>query len=318
MYTGIAIALAWPETLCKCPQSWYDIPMKKLGICKNDYYKVGHAAVVLINAHTGKCFYFDFGRYHTPNGYGRVRDEQTDHDLKIHTHALLNKNLEILNYHKIIEEIANNESCHGTGKIYASYIPINFEKSYIKAKLLQKQSPIKYGPFLWTATNCSRFVRTVILSGNPPSLNKIKIFFPPGISPFPINNVNALKNIISYTPKNSLTSCNFSNLKMPSNIPHNSQWLSGVGAGSWFHIVPYDKNLFCISRYNPAGKLECQSIFKITNHQHFDITQPYIFTYLSHCDMVNILQNNRIIQFSRINHQKDIILSEYNAISSMC
>ena len=48
-------------------------------IKKGNYYKVGHSAIVLINPNQLKCHYFDFGRYHAPKNYGRVRDEITDH-----------------------------------------------------------------------------------------------------------------------------------------------------------------------------------------------------------------------------------------------
>ena len=87
MQTGIAIALAWPETWCKEAGSWYDRFMKIIGISKNGYYRVGHAAVVLVDTNSGRCHYFDFGRYHCPKGYGRIRDAETDHDLKIITQA---------------------------------------------------------------------------------------------------------------------------------------------------------------------------------------------------------------------------------------
>ena len=45
-------------------------------------YRVGHSAIILINNELESINYFDFGRYHTPNGFGRVRDEVTDPDLK--------------------------------------------------------------------------------------------------------------------------------------------------------------------------------------------------------------------------------------------
>ncbi len=47
-HTGFAIALAWPQTYCKQPGAWYDPITLLLGINKNNYYKVGHAALVLI------------------------------------------------------------------------------------------------------------------------------------------------------------------------------------------------------------------------------------------------------------------------------
>lgn len=191
MNTGFAIALAWPETLCKQAGSWYDGIMNYLGFSNNHYYKVGHAAVVLIEAKTGKCFYFDFGRYHAPFGYGRVRDEETDHDLKILEKAHIANN-RIENLENILKELLHNESCHGVGNIYASYISINFEKAYLKAKSMRNISPWRYGPFIWKGTNCSRFVRTVILAGNPTLIAKMRLALPFTISPTPLGNVKSL------------------------------------------------------------------------------------------------------------------------------
>lgn len=193
MYTGIAVALAWPETFCKQAGAWYDWLMNKLGFSKNNYYKVGHAALVLINKETGYCFYFDFGRYHAPFGYGRVRDQETDHDLKIFTKAKFDESGNIINVEKILNELAQNEACHGIGTLHASFTNIYFDKAYKKAKSMQEKSPWKYGPFIWSGTNCSRFVRTVILSGKPPLQERIKLTIPYSITPLPIGNVKSLK-----------------------------------------------------------------------------------------------------------------------------
>lgn len=191
MRSGFAIAIAWPETLCKQPGSWYDTPMQWIGLNKNNYYKVGHAAVVLINAYSGKCHYFDFGRYHAPFQHGRVRDVETDHDLEINTKAVITDG-EIINYANILFELHSNPSCHGAGTLHASYCKVNFEKAYEKAKLMQKNSPIPYGPFKMEGTNCSRFVNTVILAGKPAFSHWLLLNYPKTLSPTPIGNVTAL------------------------------------------------------------------------------------------------------------------------------
>lgn len=198
MYTGFAIALAWPETLCKQAGAWYDGLTSFLGFSKNHYYKVGHAAVVLIESNTGNCHYFDFGRYHAPFGYGRVRDAETDHDLGIHIKALISDVGEIANMEEILSELYGNPACHGQGQLLASYTKINFEKSYSRAKQMQEKNPWKYGPFIWKGTNCSRFVRTIVLAGNPIFLSKLKLFFPLATTPTPMGNVNSLKNKIKF------------------------------------------------------------------------------------------------------------------------
>lgn len=210
MHTGIAIALAWPETLCKQAGAWYDGLMNTFGFSKNNYYKVGHAAVVLIEKESGNCFYFDFGRYHAPFGHGRVRDIETDHDLEILTKAKFDENKNISNIEQILNELAQNEACHGLGTLHASFTNINFDKAYQNAKSMQEKSPWKYGPFIWSGTNCSRFVRTVILYGEPLFVEKLKLTIPYTISPLPIGNVKSLKgyNLIN-TPNEINSNSNY-------------------------------------------------------------------------------------------------------------
>ena len=191
-HNGFAIAIAWPETLCKQAGAWYDGLMNSLKISKNNYYKVGHAAVVLINAQTNKCYYFDFGRYHAPYGYGRVRDEITDHDLKVKTFPVIKSNT-IENIDVILNELLNNPSCHGNGYLLASYTSVSFEKAYAKAKQMQQRGVIKYGPFEPNGTNCSRFTY------------QLKLLTPYSVSPTPKTNVLSLLNkLILFPEENTL------------------------------------------------------------------------------------------------------------------
>jgi hypothetical protein len=202
-HNGFAIAIAWPETLCKQAGAWYDGLMSFLKFSQNNYYKVGHAAIILIPQEGEECHYFDFGRYHSPYGHGRVRDAETDHDLAIKTPAKTEGET-LVNFEEILAEILGNPSCHGTGKIYASYCAVNFEKSYQKAKGMQEVSPFKYGPFLPKGTNCSRFVRTVVLAGKPKLGHSLKLIAPYSLSPSPKTNVDALTNKLTLFPNEEM------------------------------------------------------------------------------------------------------------------
>lgn len=164
-YTGFALALAWPQTYCKQPGSWYDRISNFLGLSENHYYKVGHAALILIDSQNKKCYYFDFGRYHTPFRHGRVRSALTDHGLAIKTiPEISNNGKKIENFRDILTELQLNPECHGEGKLYASYCRINFQKAFTKVNKLQQKSPIPYGPFKYKGSNCSRFVNTSYFS----------------------------------------------------------------------------------------------------------------------------------------------------------
>lgn len=192
MHNGFAIALAWPETLCKQAGAWYDTLMHAMRISKKGYYKVGHAAIVLIEDKTGTCHYFDFGRYHAPKGNGRIRSAITDHDLKINTKAIFEKQ-KIHNVDEILAELLNNPSSHGDGAIYGSPVRINFKKASQYALTLQKRDYIPYGPFLSNGTNCSRFVNSVLQHGDLSFTNKILLKLPWMLTPTPMWNLTALR-----------------------------------------------------------------------------------------------------------------------------
>ncbi len=312
-YTGFAIAIAWPETWCKQSGGWYDNFINRIGISKHHYYKVGHAALVLVDSATNKCHYFDFGRYHTPFQHGRVRSKKTDDGLKMNTTPQISGDgQKIENFEEILTELQQNHECHGEGNIHASYGRINFKKAFGKASRMQQISPIPYGPFRYKGSNCSRFVNTAVLAGKPSWLSTFKLNFFVPLTPVPLNNVNSFGNKI-VLPKLlpfiflpapiSFKSKLLGTLKEPVRaigIPKTAQWLSGEGAGSWFTINQSEKNKYSISRFGPDGKLECEGEFTISNKQPFNINQLYHFDYLSHCRKVNIMQEGQIIKFRRI------------------
>ena len=82
---------------------------------------------------------------------------------------------------------------------------------------------------------------------------------------------------------------------IPTHIPSTSQWLSGIGAGSWFAISKEDEQ-YRIKRFSPEGTLECNRLF-ISETKGFDIKEIFEFTYLSHCKECTIIQNNKTYKF---------------------
>jgi hypothetical protein len=296
--------------------------MEKIGTNINNHYKVGHAAVVLVNGKNGSCHYFDFGRYHAPFGYGRVRDEISDPDLKINTKAIIRKSKSIDNFNTILNELYHNPSCHGSGPIYASYCKIQFEKAYVFVHNMKNRNPWKYGPFIWNGTNCSRFVRSTILSGIPEIQRFIKLSLPLSISPTPIGNVASLGQKTIYDVKNNQDTINFvssapqpgsvnlkGTLKAPDKsaiLPSNAQWLAGEGAGSWFHIEGLNEH-YKITRYDPEGKIECTGLFYNLNDRNLDLKNSFEFIHISHCDKVMIRQNGKTISLKKTNSTQNQI-----------
>lgn len=312
-HTGFAVAIAWPETYCKQPGAWYDPITLFLGINKNNYYQVGHAALVLVDTKNNKAHYFDFGRYHSPYQYGRVRNAETDHDLVINTIPVISEDKkQIENFSKILAELQQNPACHGEGKLHASYCPINFEAAFAKAKMLADKSPIPYGPFRFKGSNCSRFVNTAIRAGKPDFWHWFGLYFKVPLTPTPISNVNALENglvlqkLLKGEPfcplqkldKTLLTATLPPPDRHPS-IPENAQWLSGEGAGSWF-TFDIENNFLKATRYSVHGVIECAGLFEnkdaikvLNNKKSFKVAYP------SNCKTVSLNINGTKIGFNR-------------------
>lgn len=312
-HNGFAIAIAWPETYCKQPGYWYDDLLNFLGISDHHYYKVGHAALVLVDSVTSKYHYFDFGRYHAPFQHGRVRSELTDDGLKIKTSARISADgLKIENLETLLTELQLNPECHGEGEIHASYCSIDFQKAISNAHRLQRKSPIPYGPFRYKGSNCSRFVNATILAGKPLLKTHIKLSFLIPFTPTPLNNVQSLGNKFVY-PKlltneafcpvrqsdKSILKSTLTEPSRPKNLPESAQWLSGEGSGSWFSMSRTATNKYSIARFGAGGELECKGVFNVSDDQYFEINQPYRFEHLSHCGKVKVSQGNKIIELLR-------------------
>ena len=185
MKNDFIITLAWPEGLVTAAGAWYDSLL-----ATNGKYRVGHSALALVDSATSKIYYFDFGRYHTPDGFGRIRDAETDPDAGIKQKATISGE-KINNIEEILVEISNNKSYHGEGALYSSIISgISFSAAFHYAKKWQEKGAIPYGPFVRNGTNCSRFVATISRKAEPSFLKKLRLKFPFTISPSPKRNIS--------------------------------------------------------------------------------------------------------------------------------
>lgn len=301
------MALAWPQTYCKIPGSWYDAPANLLRICRNHYYKVGHAAVVLISIEENKCYYFDFGRYHSPHKKGRVRAEFTDPDLEIKTKPIISGE-RIINFKEILKELQTNPSCHGDGELHASYCSINFESAFKKARELNKKDYLLYGPFNPKANNCSRFVKQVILAGKPSKKIDMKLKLLKPLVPTPKTNVDVLHNKtkLPYMLKkqvfypNEKKNKEFLKNTLPQpvkhkNIPKESKWLSGEGSGSWFYLQSED-SLMKVTRYSPDGIIEFKGLF-VPKTYHLKTFEDVKIYYPAHHEKIVLLQGDKKLIF---------------------
>lgn len=87
--------------------------------------------------------------------------------------------------------------------------------------------------------------------------------------------------------------------QIPTDIPANSKWLAGEGAGSWFAIQKVDDQCFRISRFSPKGALECDSDFSCSI-AGFDPEEVFEMGYPSHCAKVTVIQSGRKYSFQAL------------------
>jgi len=196
--TGTIIVLAWPDTKVVCEGKWYDEPMRWVGAIKEGKYNAGHAAFLLIDNLTGNVQYFDFGRYHTPMKYGRVRSQYTDPDIEM-KHKVIIQDGAITNLEEILVERYCNKSCHGDGRLTAAIVKnIDYVKALNKVLRMQAREAIYYGPFEFSGTTCSRLVAQTVLVSTSDWLTKLMIIFPYTVSSTPRSNTKLLNDCCHY------------------------------------------------------------------------------------------------------------------------
>lgn len=287
-----ALVISWPDTKCKQTSSWYDTSMRFLKINKNGYYRVGHAALVLINGESGGCEYFDFGRYITPSGYGRLRSETTDPNLAIKTIVHFNAKGAPLNTNELISELWYNKACHGTGVMRVSLIPVNFQKAKKSIQTLKDRGFIPYGPFVLKGTNCSRMVKTVVSKSISFGWKKwlLDSFY---LTPTPFGLIRLLGE---YDFTEICAPVNNKSLKVLKQAQLNTlNHLSGTGAGAYFEINKVNNSSnYIVNRYDDEGLLESSGIYSCSDY--FDLNATYELAYPSNSAIISIQQKGKTIQ----------------------
>lgn len=317
-YTGKIIVLAYPDTFVTVSDEWICKLLPLVGLGTWDFIKAGHAAMILIENETGNAYYYDFGRYVTPKGYGRMRGADTDAELAITFSAQISENKELTNLNEFLLWLdANPHKTHGEGRLLASVCDaIDFQKAQEYILNLQQRGSIPYGAFHKTASNCARFVTDTILTATSEKKIINALNFNKKFTPSVVGNVekaaalgsvfevfegkvklfegSAFKeNLKNYFDKSKPS---LSNGKSYSRIPIMAQKLSGTGSNAWFELTSEEelpKHHFRIKRYNDLYEVDFDGVFFSST---LDIDQPYEFTYDSHCAFCHILQQNEKIK----------------------
>lgn len=325
------LTIAFPDTYVTSTNTFYDRFFKLIGINKSDKYKAGHAALVLIDPTTGKLEYYDFGRYITPLGYGRIRSSETDPEIFFPFTAKINNHGKLENEKDIFLFLANSTFTHGDGKMIISVLKkVNYQKA--KKFIIKEQNKdlIKYGPFVLNGSNCSRFVADVIIKGTNSFRIRFKTKYPISFTPSPLGNTwnasednnvwevsnnqiqlytnnrltiwkDILANFLDKTQINNSSKTGTLQEPNPSQkIPKEAQWLNGIGAGAWFVIQEFEnKDLnYLIERYDGNENKDMSYIFTTTNK--INLEEVYEFTYPCNAQKCTIIQHNKKYILNRI------------------
>ncbi|MCG1036287.1 DUF6695 family protein [Polaribacter sargassicola] len=325
---GIIVILSYPDTVVR-PAYWE--PSSKylplLGIGGKHAVQAGHAALLLIKKNTSEINYYDFGRYITTYGNGRVRCKETDPDVLISIKATF-KDGNLSNLKEILLWLENHpEKTHGDGRLVASiHSEIDFEKAHNFIYQLINQKEIPYGAFIKKGTNCARFVTDAIIASSVNKKIKYQLKKSNTLTPSPIGNVikgNSTNKI--YTVKNqkitpyknrsvikeyktaffkkfygepNLEGTEYPNYKV-FNLK-NGHWLGGIGSGAWFKIEEQiDKTSYKISRYNSTGLKDFEAVF-IVDQKCFNHQKEHKFIHPTNCKEAIIKQNQKIYTLQKI------------------
>lgn len=323
-YTGKIVSLAFPDTFVRFSDEKTSTALLQLfGLGKNGIIKGGHAALVLIEDKTGIAEYYDFGRYITPPGKGRVRSAVTDVELEIPFNATFTSDGRLKNIDEFLLWLESHpEKTHGNGRLVASVCDeISYDRA--KAYLLEMQSrgSIPYSTFRKEGSNCSRIVTDTILASTDNSKIRKPLLRNKTFTPSPLGNVEkaSLKNIIYQVEggrlieypnsvfKENLT--NYFDKKMPKTIGkkkraipkhlENAHFLSGIGSGAYFMLSDSaEQALYEIRRYTEYGEEDFAGFFRAIGN--FDSAEQYSFVYDSHCKYCHVEQFGKRIRLDLV------------------
>lgn len=345
-FIDVAIPISWPDKTARGDEKWMAL-LKKMGIVKNLNFRVGHAAILLIERKTGRIEYFDFGRYIVPRGYGRSRSARFDPRLKIKTIARFCAHSGITNLDEILAELdGNTEATHGGGRtLFCCCEKISFAKGMEYAERLVQQGPILYGAFAKNNNSCSRYVAQILSEAMPlADPRRGRILYPESLKASPTSNVvNAAADRQVFCHEHGETLClsmgrrasvrfqfdllrdNFSKKGAarlgkdsiagmvqyngrPANVPTGAQWMGGIGEGAWFTLTPLDNHHYVISKHNAQGTLEYE--VGAPCPQGFDSTRAYAFTYYFSYECHQLIQDGQLFSFLSAMSEADNIQTQ--------
>ncbi|MEQ3656769.1 MAG: DUF6695 family protein [Dokdonia sp.] len=311
IYNGKIIVLAFPDTFVQLSDELMCKILPLVGLGTRTHIKAGHAALVLIENKTGKAQYFDFGRYITPPGKGRVRGAITDIELHIPFLAQIDEQGQLKNLDQFLLWLdAHPDKTHGSGRLVASLCEhINYELALRYILELQSQGSIPYKAFGKVGSNCARFVtETILAATSEPQIIK-RLNHNKKFTPSTVGNVekSATEKIFEVSQgrvrlyhssalRENLT--NYFDKRVPKTdkqpsvlrVPDSAQLLRGTGSSAWFELTQNTKGEDVVRRYTESGALDFEGNTVLP--PNFDPKQPYAFVYDSNCAFCTVEQAN--------------------------
>ena len=310
-YNGKIIVLAFPDTFVKLSDELMCKILPLIGLGTRTHIKAGHAALVLIENATGKAQYFDFGRYITPPGKGRVRGANTDVELEVPFRATVSKDGMLSNLDQFLVWLdAHPDKTHGTGRLVASLCEtISYEKAYEYILQLQEQGSVPYKAFGKEGSNCARFVTETILASTREAHIIKRLKHNKKFTPSTVGNVEkSASDSVFEVYQGAITLYNSSALRenltnyfdkgvpkqeavvsVQLKLPEGAQLLTGTGSSAWFHLEKDSKNESAIvRRYTALGILDFEGITQLP--KSFEPSESYQFVYDSNCEYCTIQQ----------------------------
>lgn len=328
-YNGKIIVLAFPDTFVKMSDELMCKLLPLVGLGTRTHIKAGHAALVLIENGYGEAQYFDFGRYITPKGKGRVRGANTDAELHIPIKAKVKEgvleNLEEL----LIWLDAHPEKTHGSGRLVASVCEdVDYEKALNYIHYLQSQGSIPYKAFGKVGSNCARFVTETILESTDNQAIKRYLKRNKKFTPSTVGNVeksaseNKVYQILHgvITPYNSTALrenlTNYFDKKVPLKqqlakdkvvLPAHAQFLDGIGSSAYFALEHISKKEALVRRFTEFGELDFEGTTRLPKGFYPD--KPYSFVYDSNCLFCTIEQGGTRFRLE-LTQKKELSLAQ--------
>jgi len=282
-FSDFLIPMAFPNWRIYLPDQWYRPILHGLGYNKDNTTSLGHSLILLINGITGDVEYSDFGRYCVPPGLSRARLSIEDPLLKVPIKAKI-KGTEIININELMNWVYDAKHIHHSGGplLYKVLPHCSFNKAYSFGLSMIERGFVEYNIFGKQKSNCSRYVRDVIMSSLDPT--KVDFGYKYGVlTPTPVDNVffnfrkngywtleqnqhvhhvhKPLDHILFYNGKRKIVE---KTKPIQPSLP-NKQFVDCNGVGAYYEFEILNASRIALVKYDTEGTYEWKRYYKLKN-----------------------------------------------------